>query len=52
MKYRIVGACDYKKGKFRDNNEDNYFFDGNYVSENTNDISSVLNSLVVLIVLT
>ena len=43
MKYRIIRACNYKKGKCRDNNEDNDFFDGNYVSENTNDISSVLN---------
>lgn len=46
MNYKIFGACDYKKGNYRDNNEDNYYFDDCYAKVDDLNLSDILTVCV------
>ena len=42
MIYHINGSCVSNIGNVRNNNEDNFFFDGKYLEENNNGLSDVI----------
>lgn len=46
MVYKIIGACDYKKGNYREKNEDNFYFSGHYAEEDKQDLDSILTTTV------
>lgn len=44
MDYKIVGACTSNVGKIRDNNEDNFYFDGQILEEVNTGIEDILTT--------
>lgn len=42
MRYKIEGACSSVTGKVRENNEDNFYFNGRYLKVNHQDIEKTL----------